>query len=171
MAVVVKYVVERNGVERMTFTSKKEADAYDKMLDVAESLEEMLGKVDVPLSEQQVESLALEMAKQKDDFINVLKGSKPSAPKKSKKEDDKRTFDCDKCKRKFPLEWYFKAHLCTDVTRLKQLLRCKICSKKCVDPSHLQTHMLNKLTNNLLGYNDEFMYDFIVFFNNSGINK
>ena len=52
-------------------------------------------------------------------------------PKKSKKEDDKRTFDCDKCKRKFPLEWYFKAHLCTDVTRLKQLLRCKICSKKC----------------------------------------
>ena len=65
-------------------------------------------------------------------------------PKKSKKEDDKRTFDCDKCKRKFPLEWYFKAHLCTDVTRLKQLLRCKICSKKCVDPSHLQTHMLNK---------------------------
>ncbi|ALO43064.1 YebG family protein [Pseudoalteromonas phenolica] len=88
MAVVVKYVVERNGVERMTFTSKKEADAYDKMLDVAESLEEMLGKVDVPLSEQQVESLALEMAKQKDDFINVLKGSKPSAPKKSKKEAD-----------------------------------------------------------------------------------
>ncbi|HCP97002.1 MAG TPA: damage-inducible protein YebG, partial [Pseudoalteromonas sp.] len=33
MAVVVKYVVERNGVERMTFTTKKEADAYDKMLD------------------------------------------------------------------------------------------------------------------------------------------
>ena len=30
MAVVVKYVVERNGVERMTFTTKKEADAYDK---------------------------------------------------------------------------------------------------------------------------------------------
>ena len=85
MAVVVKYVVERNGVERMTFTSKKEADAYDKMLDVAELLEEMLSKVDVPLSEQQVESLALEMAKQKDDFINVLKGSKPAEPKKSKK--------------------------------------------------------------------------------------
>ncbi|MEL7477756.1 MAG: YebG family protein [Pseudomonadota bacterium] len=96
MAVVVKYVVERNGVERMTFTSKKEADAYDKMLDVAESLEEMLGKVDVPLSEQQVESLALEMAKQKDDFINVLKGSKPSAPaKKSKKEADANNSDAD----------------------------------------------------------------------------
>lgn len=44
MAVVVKYVVERNGVERMTFTTKKEADAYDKMLDIAESLELMLEK-------------------------------------------------------------------------------------------------------------------------------
>ncbi|MBD1582928.1 YebG family protein [Pseudoalteromonas sp. S16_S37] len=77
MAVIVKYVVERNGVERMTFTSKKEADAYDKMLDMAESLEQMLTKVDVPLSEQQVESLALEIAKQKDDFLAVLKGAKP----------------------------------------------------------------------------------------------
>ncbi|KZN47999.1 YebG family protein [Pseudoalteromonas luteoviolacea] len=85
MAVVVKYVVERNGVERMTFTSKKEADAYDKMLDVAEALEGMLEKVDVPLSEQQVESLALEMAKYKDDFISVLKGSKPATEKEAKK--------------------------------------------------------------------------------------
>tara|TARA_R100000306_G_C4358503_1_gene134044 strand:+ start:389 stop:778 length:390 start_codon:yes stop_codon:yes gene_type:complete len=84
MAVVVKYVVERNGVERMTFTTKKEADAYDKMLDIAESLELMLEKVDVPLSEQQIESLALEMAKEKDQFMAVLKGAK-EAPAKSKK--------------------------------------------------------------------------------------
>ncbi|WP_440053580.1 YebG family protein [Pseudoalteromonas sp. T1lg65] len=85
MAVVIKYVVERNGVERMTFTSKKEADAYDKMLDVAEALEAMLEKVDVPLSDQQVESLALEIAKQKDDFISVLKNGKPTAKQPEKK--------------------------------------------------------------------------------------
>ncbi|MFC3032382.1 YebG family protein [Pseudoalteromonas fenneropenaei] len=84
MAVVIKYVVERNGVERMTFTSKKEADAYDKMLDIAEALEVMLGKVDVPLSEQQIESLALEMAKQKDDFAAVLKGTAPVEKKSPK---------------------------------------------------------------------------------------
>jgi len=84
MAVVVKYVVERNGVERMTFTSKKEADAYDKMLDIAESLEVMLEKVDVPLSEQQIESLALEIAKEKDQFMAVLKGAKESGPKVTK---------------------------------------------------------------------------------------
>ncbi|CAM3583630.1 MULTISPECIES: YebG family protein [Pseudoalteromonas] len=91
MAVIIKYVVERNGVERMTFTSKKEADAYDKMLDVAEALEDMLTKVDVPLSEQQVESLALEIAKQKDDFVSVLKGGKvaPKANAKNKSENEK----------------------------------------------------------------------------------
>jgi dsDNA-binding SOS-regulon protein len=91
MAVVVKYVVERNGVERMTFTTKKEADAYDKMLDIAESLEVMLEKVDVPLSEQQVESLALEIAKSKDDFMAVLKGAKEPTTKstaKAKKADN-----------------------------------------------------------------------------------
>ncbi|MHA6386191.1 YebG family protein, partial [Escherichia coli] len=32
MAVEVKYVVIREGEEKMSFTSKKEADAYDKML-------------------------------------------------------------------------------------------------------------------------------------------
>ncbi|BBN81004.1 2-hydroxyacid dehydrogenase [Pseudoalteromonas sp. A25] len=95
MAVIVKYVVERNGVERMTFTSKKEADAYDKMLDVAESLEQMLTKVDVPLSEQQVESLALEIAKQKDDFLAVLKGAKPAAKQVAVKK-EKPTADTDK---------------------------------------------------------------------------
>lgn len=37
MAVEVKYVVIREGEEKMSFTSKKEADAYDKMLDTATS--------------------------------------------------------------------------------------------------------------------------------------
>ncbi len=32
MAVIVKYVVVRDGKEDMIFTTKKEADAYDKML-------------------------------------------------------------------------------------------------------------------------------------------
>lgn len=38
MAVITQFVVVRDGVEKMTFTSKKEADAYDKMLDIADSL-------------------------------------------------------------------------------------------------------------------------------------
>ena len=39
MAVEVKYVVIREGEEKMSFTSNKEADAYDKMLDTADLLE------------------------------------------------------------------------------------------------------------------------------------
>ena len=38
MAVEIKYVVIREGEEKMSFASKKEADAYDKMLDLAEVL-------------------------------------------------------------------------------------------------------------------------------------
>ena len=34
MAVIVKYIVVRNGEEKMTFATKKEADAHDKMLDI-----------------------------------------------------------------------------------------------------------------------------------------
>lgn len=87
MAVEVCYKVVRNGVERMTFTSKKEADEYDKMLDIAEILEDMLGSAEVPLSEQQKEALALTMAKNKDDYIAALKGSKKTPdPSKAKKE-------------------------------------------------------------------------------------
>lgn len=38
MAVEIKFVVVRQGEEKMTFTTKKEADAYDKMLDLADNL-------------------------------------------------------------------------------------------------------------------------------------
>lgn len=51
MVVVVKYVVERNGVECMMFIIKKEVDVYDKMFDIVELLELMFEKVDVLLSE------------------------------------------------------------------------------------------------------------------------
>ena len=73
-----------------------------------------------------------------DDELNTPKS------KRLKKEDSEKTFNCERCLRKFPLESNLKAHLCTNVTRLKQLFTCRLCSKKCVDSSHLQTHMLNK---------------------------
>jgi len=39
MAVEIKYIVVREGQEKMAFTSKKDADAYDKMPVVAEVVE------------------------------------------------------------------------------------------------------------------------------------
>uniref|UniRef100_UPI0022E44768 YebG family protein n=1 Tax=Aeromonas sp. QDB14 TaxID=2989836 RepID=UPI0022E44768 len=65
MAVEIKYVVVRGGVEKMTFASKKEADAYDKLLDTADELMTLLAGAPVALAPEQQESLA---------FYLVLRG-------------------------------------------------------------------------------------------------
>lgn len=77
MAVIIKYVVERNGAEKMTFTSKAEADAYDKMLDTADELSQFLTGSALITDEQVVEALALYMAQQKDELLVALGAKKP----------------------------------------------------------------------------------------------
>jgi dsDNA-binding SOS-regulon protein len=74
MAVIVKYVVVRNEVEKMTFTSKKEADAYDKELDIAEELFELMQHAELAIDESALNDLALFLARQRDAVIRVLKG-------------------------------------------------------------------------------------------------
>ena len=63
MAVIVKYIVVRNGVEKMTFATKKEADAHDKMLDIADNLYEFLETMNIGLDETQIENISLVFAK------------------------------------------------------------------------------------------------------------
>ena len=75
MAVIIKYIVERKGVEKMTFTSKKEADAYDKMLDSADQLAEFLSESSVALDDQQLEELGLYLASNKETVQSLFKGS------------------------------------------------------------------------------------------------
>lgn len=72
MAVIIKYIVERAGVEKMTFSSKPEADAYDRMLDIADELFLMLGQSELIPDEQQREDLALYLAQQKELVIQTL---------------------------------------------------------------------------------------------------
>ena len=76
MAVEVKYVVIREGEEKMSFTSKKEADAYDKMLDTADLLEQS----PVALEDEQREALSLWLAEQKDVLSAILKNGKLPSP-------------------------------------------------------------------------------------------
>ena len=84
MAVIVKYVVERNGEEKMTFTSKAEADAYDKMLDMADELFELLGKSELLEDESKQEDLAMFLAQHKEDLLFALGAKrKPAAKKKA----------------------------------------------------------------------------------------
>jgi uncharacterized protein len=92
MAVIVKYVVERNGVEKMTFAAKSEADAYDKMLDMADDLFVVLGASQLITDENMQETLALFLAQHKDDVLQAL-GAKAKTVKKDKVSDDKAVDD------------------------------------------------------------------------------
>lgn len=81
MAVIIKYIVERKGVEKMTFTSKKEADAYDKMLDSADQIALFLSDSPVSLDDQQLEEIGLYVASNKDVLQNLFKGQVYKAEK------------------------------------------------------------------------------------------
>ncbi|QDE31481.1 MULTISPECIES: YebG family protein [Shewanella] len=74
MAVITQFVVVREGVEKMTFISKKEADAYDKMLDISDNLVPFIAKADLGLDENKCEQLAFYLANHKDELSNLLKG-------------------------------------------------------------------------------------------------
>jgi len=76
MAVEVKYVVIREGEEKMSFASKKEADAYDKMLDLAEVFADWLTASPLEMEEQQGEALGLFMAENKDALQQILRTGK-----------------------------------------------------------------------------------------------
>lgn len=78
MPVLVEYVVERTGLERMTFTSKAEADAYDKLLDTAESISQVLVKSEL-LDEKQMKELAMYLACHRDDLITSLAQKRKSS--------------------------------------------------------------------------------------------
>lgn len=79
MAVIIKYIVERKGVEKMTFSSKKEADAYDKMLDSADQLSAFLGASSVTLDDLQLEELGLYLASNKEVVQSLFKGNEFNA--------------------------------------------------------------------------------------------
>ncbi|MFM5207100.1 YebG family protein [Aeromonas hydrophila] len=88
MAVEIKYVVVREGVEKMTFASKKEADAYDKLLDTADELMHLLAGAPVRLEPEQQESLAFYLAEQRDLLQNVLRGAKGQGSGKSEQQEE-----------------------------------------------------------------------------------
>lgn len=85
MPVVIKYVVERNGVEKMTFSSKAEADQYDKLLDTAENLEDLLRESDVLQDEQALSQLAMYLAENKDELLSAVGNKRKASTKKASK--------------------------------------------------------------------------------------
>lgn len=85
MSVIVKYIVVRDGDEKMTFATKKEADAYDKMLDIADNLFDFLGNSNIVLDETRKEEIALLLAEKRDEVMPILRGVSPKAKTDRKK--------------------------------------------------------------------------------------
>jgi dsDNA-binding SOS-regulon protein len=83
MAVITRFIVVRNGVELdKVFDLKKEADAYDKMLDAADNLAAFIKKSDlqIDLDAKTVEEISTCLAKNAPEVINILRGIKPIKP-------------------------------------------------------------------------------------------
>lgn len=76
MPVRIKYVVERHGVEKMTFTTKKAADAYDKQLDIAEALLPFVAAAAPDIAEAQHEAIAFYFAEHRERAMILLRGGK-----------------------------------------------------------------------------------------------
>jgi dsDNA-binding SOS-regulon protein len=72
MAVETRYVVIRNAVEVQTFVNKKDADDYDRMLDIADLISTMLEQAPVTLTEQQREELSIYLSKNRDKLLLTL---------------------------------------------------------------------------------------------------
>lgn len=73
MAVEIKYVVIREGEEKMSFASKKEADAYDKMLDLAEVLNDWLVASPLEMDDVQRDTMAMWLAERKEELQHILR--------------------------------------------------------------------------------------------------
>lgn len=102
MAVITRYIIVRNGVELdEVFEDKKEADAYDKMLDAADRLAAFI-KEQAPsldLGPEVIDDISVFLAKNGPEVSKILKGvkgpsgtagqRKQSAPEKPAPEKEK----------------------------------------------------------------------------------
>ena len=80
MAVIVKYVVVYDGREEMIFSTKKEAEAHDKMLSIAERLYAFLHTTELPIAEDTLDALTLFMAQHREHIGTILQGGRPKTP-------------------------------------------------------------------------------------------
>ena len=83
MAVITRFIVVRNGVELdKIFEVKKEADAYDKMLDAAENLAAFItqGAPHIDLDAKTANDVSVYLAKNAPEVTRILKGIKPLTP-------------------------------------------------------------------------------------------
>ncbi len=76
MAVITLFMSDRD--PKKTFTDKKAADNYDKMLELAENVSLWMEKSIKGLSEEQVENIGMLIAENKDLLTKAIKGKPES---------------------------------------------------------------------------------------------
>lgn len=87
MAVKTMYIVERKEGEVMKTASKKEADAYDRMLDMADELYKLMKSSEIEIEDSVIDDLSVYLAKNKDTTSRLLKGQKLKKEDKADKKD------------------------------------------------------------------------------------
>ncbi|WP_166423965.1 YebG family protein [Paraglaciecola sp. 20A4] len=87
MAIITRYVVEHKGVEKFVTADKKEADKYDKMLEVADNLAEYIEAKGMKFEPDVLEDLAIMLSKNKDALAKLFKGTEAKAVLSDEKAD------------------------------------------------------------------------------------
>lgn len=88
----IEYIVkDKHGMERLRTADKKAADAYDKALDIADRLAQLIRDDQVlpDLSDGELEELTIYMARNARNVERVLKGKEPEPSPPSGKRDDR----------------------------------------------------------------------------------
>jgi dsDNA-binding SOS-regulon protein len=68
------------GKEDMVFNTRKEAEAHDKMLDIAERLHTFLHAAEIDMAEDTLEALTVFMAQHREHIGTILKGGRLKTP-------------------------------------------------------------------------------------------
>jgi uncharacterized protein len=75
MAIIIRYVVEHKGVEKFVTADKKEADKYDKMLDLADNLSEYIEAKGIELEASVLKELSVMLAKNSLALGKLIRGT------------------------------------------------------------------------------------------------
>lgn len=83
MSVIAKFIVVRNGVElEQTFTNKKEAEAYDLLLDASQEIAALIKQGDLQsnIDPKTIDEVAIFLAENAPAVTKILKAVRPIKP-------------------------------------------------------------------------------------------
>jgi hypothetical protein len=83
MSVIAKFIVVRNGVElEQTFNNRKEAEAYDQLLDASQEIAELIRQADLQIAvdAKAIDDISIFLAQNAPAVTKILKAVRPIKP-------------------------------------------------------------------------------------------